>query len=106
MSLWRRVGVVIAMAVFALTVGASNVFSVDRDGRFFAVGVGKRPCSDYIKFREKKSGCESARGRARAEPYLGADVSSANFRIANPLAEGTASIAVFQLGVQDRVGVS
>jgi GAF domain-containing protein len=43
-------------------------------------------------------------GRA-LKPYLGADVSSANFRIVNPLAAGTASIAVFQLGVQDRVGV-
>src|SRR5215472_6104252 len=43
-------------------------------------------------------------GRA-LEPYLAAELPTANFHIANPLAEGTASIAVFQLGVQDRVGV-
>src|SRR5262245_17521813 len=43
-------------------------------------------------------------GRA-LEPYLVADIPTASFRIANPLAVGTASIAVFHLGVQDRVGV-
>jgi len=43
-------------------------------------------------------------GRA-LEPYLTAELPAANFRIANPLTKGTASIAVFQLGVQDRVGV-
>jgi hypothetical protein len=43
-------------------------------------------------------------GRA-LQPYLAADLPMANFRIANPLAEGTASIAVFRLEVQDRVGV-
>jgi len=43
-------------------------------------------------------------GRA-LEPYLAAELPTANFHIANPLAEGTASIAVFQLGVQDRAGV-
>src|SRR5262245_55438326 len=36
-------------------------------------------------------------GRA-LEPYLVADIPTASFRIANPLAEGTASIAVFHLG--------
>ena len=39
------------------------------------------------------------------EPYLAAEMPTANFRIANPIAEGTASIAVLHLGVQDRVGV-
>jgi PAS domain S-box-containing protein len=43
-------------------------------------------------------------GRA-LEPYLAAEMPTANFRIANPLAEGTASIAVFHLGVQDKIGV-
>jgi PAS domain S-box-containing protein len=43
-------------------------------------------------------------GRA-LEPYLAAEMPTANFRIANPLAEDTASIAVFHLGVQDRIGV-
>src|SRR5262245_26097814 len=39
------------------------------------------------------------------EPYLTPVVPMANFRIANPIAEGTASIAVLHLGVQHRVGV-
>jgi len=39
------------------------------------------------------------------EPYLAAELPTASFRIINPLTEGTASIAVFHLGVQDRVGV-
>jgi GAF domain-containing protein len=43
-------------------------------------------------------------GRA-LEPYLATDMPTANFRIANPVAEGTAAIAVFHLGVQHRVGV-
>jgi PAS domain S-box-containing protein len=43
-------------------------------------------------------------GRA-LEPYLAAELPTASFRVINPLTEGTASIAVFHLGVQDRVGV-
>jgi GAF domain-containing protein len=39
------------------------------------------------------------------EPYLATEMPTANFRIANPLAEATASIAVFHLGVQDKIGV-
>ena len=39
------------------------------------------------------------------EPYLAVDMPASSFRIANPLAEGTVSIAVFHLGIQDRVGV-
>src|SRR5262249_40515230 len=43
-------------------------------------------------------------GRA-LEPYLSDEMPRERLRIANPVAEGTASIAVFHLGVQDRVGV-
>src|SRR5262245_29519397 len=43
-------------------------------------------------------------GRA-LEPYLSDETPKEGLRIANPLAEGTTSIAVFQLGIQDRVGV-
>ena len=43
-------------------------------------------------------------GRA-LEPYLSDETPSEGLRIANPVAEGTVSIAVFHLGVQDRVGV-
>jgi formate hydrogenlyase transcriptional activator len=43
-------------------------------------------------------------GRA-LEPYLSDETPREGFRIANPVAEGTASIAIFHLGVQNRVGV-
>ena len=43
-------------------------------------------------------------GRA-LEPYLSGETPRETLRIANPVAEGTASIAVFHLGVQDRVGI-
>jgi formate hydrogenlyase transcriptional activator len=39
------------------------------------------------------------------EPYLSDETPRETLRIANPVAEGTASIAVFHLGVQNRVGV-
>ncbi len=43
-------------------------------------------------------------GRA-LEPYLTADPTRTSLRIANPFAEDTASITVFYLGLQERVGV-
>jgi PAS domain S-box-containing protein len=43
-------------------------------------------------------------GRA-LEPYLSDETPRQTLRIANPVAEGTASIAVFHLGVQNRFGV-
>ena len=43
-------------------------------------------------------------GRALAS-YLADDSPQAGLRIANPVAEGTASIAVFHLGIQESVGV-
>ncbi len=43
-------------------------------------------------------------GRA-LEPYLAAETPTASFRIANPVANGTVSVAVFYLGMQERVGV-
>jgi PAS domain S-box-containing protein len=39
------------------------------------------------------------------EPYVSDETLTGDVRIANPLAEGTASIAAFHLGAQDRVGV-
>src|SRR5262245_16716957 len=54
MNLSGRVVVVIAVTVLALPLSVGHVAPMDRDGRFFALGVGKRPCSDYVKFREKK----------------------------------------------------
>jgi len=46
MNLSRRIAVVIISVVIALPLGASQVVPMDRDGRFYALGVGKRPCSD------------------------------------------------------------
>jgi formate hydrogenlyase transcriptional activator len=43
-------------------------------------------------------------GRA-LEPYLAENPSRASLRIANPLADGTAFITVFHLGLQEKVGV-
>ena len=43
-------------------------------------------------------------GRA-LQPYLAAKLPAANFHIPNPLEEGTASIALFQLEIQNRVGL-
>src|SRR5262247_3035846 len=43
-------------------------------------------------------------GRA-LEPYLSDDTTKEGLRIANPVADGTVSIAVFQFGVQDGAGV-
>ncbi len=43
-------------------------------------------------------------GRALA-PYFTDDSTQASLRIPNPVAEGTASITVFHLGIQDSVGV-
>src|SRR5262245_28222109 len=43
-------------------------------------------------------------GRA-LEPYLSAQTPAKGLCIANPVADGIVSIAVFHLGIQDRVGV-
>ena len=32
----------------------SNIWAMDSNGRYFALGVGARSCSDYVKFSEKK----------------------------------------------------
>jgi hypothetical protein len=45
-------------AVFAvalgLSVGSATVYAVDSNNRYFAYGLGQRPCEDYVKFREKR----------------------------------------------------
>jgi PAS domain S-box-containing protein len=50
--------------------------------------------------------CAGAHEIGRAlEPYLPDETPGEGLRIANPIADGTGSIAIFHLGVQDRVGV-
>ena len=34
--------------------GSMTVSAMDKNGRYFALGVGKRSCEDYVKFREKR----------------------------------------------------
>jgi hypothetical protein len=37
--------------IIALT---SQVLAIDKNGRYFAYGLGQRNCEDYVKFREKR----------------------------------------------------
>jgi hypothetical protein len=34
--------------------GLSTTLALDSNGRYYALGIGSRPCGDYIKFREKR----------------------------------------------------
>src|SRR5215468_5888554 len=62
--------------------------------------------SDWMRSADSIDQHAKAKEVGRAlEPYLVAEIPTASFRVANPLAEGTTSIAVFHLGVRDRVGV-
>jgi hypothetical protein len=40
-------------AVMFATVSA-KLYAIDADNRYFAYGLGQRPCEDYVKFREKR----------------------------------------------------
>ena len=61
---------------------------------------------EWIRSADTSNRYEEAHEVGRAlEPYLSDETPRETLRIANPVAEGTASIAVFHLGVQDRVGV-
>ena len=47
----------VAMAVSLvsmISLGSITVSAMDKNGRYFALGVGKRSCEDYVKFREKR----------------------------------------------------
>src|SRR5262245_42037785 len=67
--------------------------------------VDESPC-EWMRFADSIGHPAETNEIGRAlEPYLTAELPMANFRIANPVADGTASIAVCQLGVQERVGV-
>jgi hypothetical protein len=48
-------GVWAALFVFlSIAAGVPQIGAVDKEGKFFAYGVGHRSCEDYVKFREKK----------------------------------------------------
>lgn len=34
--------------------GLSNTLAIDDNGRYYALGVGSRTCSDYVKYSEKR----------------------------------------------------
>jgi len=42
------------LASFLITAATPEVNALDKGGRFFAYGVGRRSCEDYLKFREKR----------------------------------------------------
>lgn len=45
---------VIAVMWSTMVFGSGVSDAMDSKGRFYALGVGKRPCSDFVKFREKR----------------------------------------------------
>jgi hypothetical protein len=49
-----RVVTVMLLAVCWILAGMTNTSAMDRNGRYFAYGVGQKSCEDYIKFREKR----------------------------------------------------
>jgi hypothetical protein len=44
----------IVAVVLVIGVGASKLYAIDTNNRYFAYGVGQRSCADYVKFREHK----------------------------------------------------
>jgi hypothetical protein len=50
-----RAATVVILAVFLIPAGMTNALAMDSNGRFFAYGVGRMSCGDYVNLREKKS---------------------------------------------------
>lgn len=45
----------IFLSVLAMSTAATSpLYAIDSNNRYFAYGVGQRPCADYVKFREKR----------------------------------------------------
>ena len=42
------------LAVFLISGWLPNALAIDVNGRYFALGVGSRSCSDHLKFSEKR----------------------------------------------------
>jgi hypothetical protein len=49
-----RLAAVGLLAVAMVSGWAPSALALDSNGRYFALGVGSRPCSDYVKYSEKK----------------------------------------------------
>ena len=49
-----RVGIMTFLGSLLICGGLSNALAMDSNGRYYALGVGSRPCSDYVKYSEKK----------------------------------------------------
>jgi hypothetical protein len=46
--------VVAVSLVSIISFGSTGVFAMDKNGLYFAFGVGTRTCEDYVSFREKR----------------------------------------------------
>jgi PAS domain S-box-containing protein len=68
-----------------------------------ACDFGSGPPKEWIRLAQGEAAAEDI-GRALA-PHLAHDSTTASQHIANPVAEGTASISVFHLGIQESIGV-
>jgi hypothetical protein len=52
-SLFRSARAVLT-AVLMIVAAHSNLYAIDGSNRYFAYGVGRRSCEDYVKYREKR----------------------------------------------------
>ena len=52
-KLLTSVGIVFTAAV-VIAAASPTLHAIDRNGRYFAYGVGQKTCADYIGFRERK----------------------------------------------------
>jgi hypothetical protein len=52
-KLFRSARFILALAVM-IVVAAPQLYAIDSSNRYFAYGVGRRSCEDYVKFREKR----------------------------------------------------
>jgi len=50
-----RVATAVVLAVFLIPAGMTGALAMDSNGKFFAYGVGRMSCEDYVQLREKKS---------------------------------------------------
>jgi len=51
---FRAVLVMALLGLFIIPWSSWKTSAMDKNGRFFALGVGQRTCEDYVKFREKR----------------------------------------------------
>jgi transcriptional regulator of NAD metabolism len=49
-----RLSRVVLTVVLVIVAVSSQLYAIDSSNRYFAYGVGRRSCEDYVKFREKR----------------------------------------------------